>query len=104
MASLGDGGDEGYAEAAAPVTEEVGERRGLVVLRWAELRVGDDRERDEEEGVSEALQGAGPGVVIVVGVEVEVAIVEEGDADDHDSAEEEDARFNEAALDELCAY
>ena len=30
-----DGGDEGDAEAAAPVAEEVGERRGLVVLVWA---------------------------------------------------------------------
>src|SRR5205823_5977371 len=76
----------------------------LVVLLGAELRVGDDGERHEEEGVAEALQGAGPGVVLVVGVEVEVAVVEEGDADDHDGAEEKDARFDEAALDELRAY
>ena len=63
-------------------------------LFWSgrELRVGDDRERNEEEGVAEALQSAGQGVVAIVGVEVEVAVVEEGDADDHDGAEEQDAR------------
>ena len=33
------------------------------LLFWSglELRVGDDGERDEEEGVAEALQGAGAG-------------------------------------------
>jgi hypothetical protein len=39
----------------------------------------------------------------VVGVEVEVAVVEEGDAYDHDGSEEQEARFDEAALDELRA-
>ena len=49
------------------------------LLFWSglELRVGDDRERDEEEGVAESLQGARQGVVGVVGVEIEVAVVEE---------------------------
>ena len=42
--------------------------------------------------------------MLVVGVEVEVAVVEEGDADDHDGSEEEELGLDDAALDELCAY
>ena len=104
LAALADGGDEGDAEASAPVAEEVGERGGPVVLRGAELRVGDDGERHEEEGVTETLQGAGESVVSVVGVEVEVAVVDERDTHDHDGSEKKDLRADEAALDELCAY
>ena len=42
--------------------------------------------------------------MLVVGVEVEVAVVEERHADDHDGSEEQDARFDDAALDQLGAY
>ena len=47
------------------------------------------------------MQAACPGVVVVVGGEVEVAVVEEGHADDQNSSEEEDARVDDAALDQL---
>ena len=103
LAAFGDGGDEGDAEAAAPVAEEVGEGGGFVVLAGTELGVGDDGERHEEESVAEALEGSGPRVVRIVGVEIEVAVVEEGDADDHDGSEEKETRFDDAALNELCA-
>ena len=98
LAALGHGGDEGDAEAAAPVAEEVGEGRGFIVLCRAELRIGDDGEGHEEEGVAEALQGPGPGVVGVVGLEIEVTVMDHGDADDHDRSEEQDARMDDAAL------
>ena len=76
------------------------------LLFWSglELRVGDDGERNEEEGVAETLQCAGESVVFVVGVEIEVAVVKEGDADDHDGSEEKERGLDDAALDELRAY
>jgi len=39
-----------------PVAEEVGQRRALLVLRGLELRVSDDGERDEEEGIAESCR------------------------------------------------
>src|SRR5579875_1294143 len=103
LAALGERGGEGDAEGSAPVAEEVGKAGGAVVLVRAELGVGEHGERDEEEGVAEALQGARPGEVPVVGLQVEAAVVDERDADDGDGTEEHGARVHDAALHELRA-
>src|SRR5579871_2739774 len=103
LAAFADGGDEGDAEASAPVAEEVGEAGGPIVLIGAELGVGDDAQRNEEEGVAEALEGSGEGVVSVVGLQVEAAVVEHRCGYGSDTDDDEGARMDDIALDQLCA-
>ena len=103
LATLTHGCHESDTKAATPVSEEVGKRRCLIVLRWAELRVGHDRQGHKEEGEAETLECAGKSVVHVVRLRVQVTVVQKGEPRDEDRAKQQVLRLDNAALKELGA-
>src|SRR5689334_4331633 len=70
------GGDEGNAEAPAPVPAEVREARSFVILVLGQIRIGELRHRHEHEGIAEALIGAGKRKMEVISLRSETAIIE----------------------------
>src|SRR5690348_9906756 len=95
------GVEECDPEAASPVAEKIGQRRGLVVLIRLELRISDHGERNKEECVAKPLQGACPCVVAIVCREIEMAVMEKRDADNQQCDKEHVTGVDEAALQEL---
>src|SRR6516165_8715418 len=69
------GGDEGDAEAPAPVAAEIGQARGFVVLVAGQIRIGELSHRHEHKGVAEALVSAGEREMKIVSLGSEAAII-----------------------------
>ena len=65
------GRNEGDAEAAAEIAEEIGEARGLVVEFLGQVGVGEAADRNEEEGDAEALDQAAPDERAVIGIKTQ---------------------------------
>src|ERR1700743_3176508 len=81
--SLMENGDEGNTEAASPVSRQVGEARGFVVLTRRQIGIRHDTYRDKEERIAKALNSAGQSVVEVIRLQRETAVVPHGTGHNH---------------------
>src|SRR5579871_1087433 len=104
LSAYGLGGNERYAEAPTPVSQQIGHAGSLVVLIGAQLRIGDETDWHKKESVSDTLQHALQPVMRRIGIEVHCAVDEHGESYDLDTRQHHSLRGDHSALQKLRRY